>query len=289
MVKTLFIGAISGMIFVLMGCGMTKVSSTYSVDTTPVKAYTSPPATSAVLPFKDKTTTSSIKGEVGSLAVDQLNIVQGEEEKGGWGYFMLGKRHIDIKNLNEELVNKGYSKFSDDFTFLGGGGRHLINRLIIGAEGYFLLRDKNTTASYKTSIDGGYGFFDVGYLLFKKEDLMIYPLLGIGGGGFDIEIKEKVPSATGFGDILTNPRRESHLSVGGPLLNLAIGIDWFLTLTKKEEKNKGGLVFGLQASYLLPLTKWDDWYLCEKDISGGPNIAFRGFYLSFAIGGFGEK
>jgi len=108
MVKTLFIGAVAGTLFALMGCGMTRVSSTYSVDTTPVKTYTPPPATIkvktiAVLPFKDKTTNSPIKGDVGSMAVDELTTLLVNTER----FSVIERERLDAVLAEQGLAGKG--------------------------------------------------------------------------------------------------------------------------------------------------------------------------------------
>jgi len=108
MVKTIFMGVLAGVFFTLMGCGMSRVSSTYTVDTTPVKAYAPPPATIkiktiAVLPFKDKTTNSPIKGDVGSMAVDQLTTLLVNTER----FSVIERERLDAVLAEQGLAGKG--------------------------------------------------------------------------------------------------------------------------------------------------------------------------------------
>jgi len=108
MVKTLFVGAVAGIALALMGCGMSKVSSTYTVDNTPVKTYTPPPMTIkvktiAVLPFKDKTTNSPIKGDVGSMAVDQLTTLLVNTER----FSVIERERLDAVLAEQGLAGKG--------------------------------------------------------------------------------------------------------------------------------------------------------------------------------------
>ena len=108
MVKTLFIGATAGIVLALAGCGISRVSSTYSVDTTPVKTYTPPPATIkvktiAILPFKDKTTNSPIKGDVGSMAVDQLTTLLVNSER----FNVIERERLDAVLAEQGLAGKG--------------------------------------------------------------------------------------------------------------------------------------------------------------------------------------
>lgn len=108
MLKTPVTMAFMGMLIVLIGCGMTRVSSSYTVDTTPVKAYTPPPATMkvktiAVLPFKDKTASSPIKGDVGSMAVDQLTTLLVNTDR----FSVIERERLDAVLAEQGLAGKG--------------------------------------------------------------------------------------------------------------------------------------------------------------------------------------
>jgi len=108
MVKTLLIGVTAGVFFTLIGCGTSRVSSTYMVDTTPVKTYAPPPRTIqvksiAVIPFKDKTTNSPIKGDVGSMAVDQLITLLVNTER----FTVVDRERLDAILAEQGLAGKG--------------------------------------------------------------------------------------------------------------------------------------------------------------------------------------
>jgi hypothetical protein len=218
------------------------------------------------------------------------NVSQSQEiksttkEGGGMGYFMFGGSIIDIKALNSRLEDKGYSKISDNFISFGGGGHGVINRVIIGGEGHGLIGKEITSKSYKTSIDAGYGFFNLGYIVYSTEDLRVYSLLGLGGGGMSLNIVEKgiLPS---FDEVLDNPQRGVELSTGGFLLNLALGTDYLLKLGG-DEKGKGGLILGLRVGYIFAPIK-GDWEMDGVDISGAPDVSITGPYIRFMIGGGG--
>ncbi|MFH1228240.1 MAG: CsgG/HfaB family protein [Planctomycetota bacterium] len=109
MTKNIISGLVAGLAFSLaMGCGSSSVSSSYIKDTTPVAKYTPPPANIqlkriAILPFKDKTTNSPIKGDVGSMAIDQLTTLLVNT-----GRFSVIERELLDKVLQEQgLANKG--------------------------------------------------------------------------------------------------------------------------------------------------------------------------------------
>jgi hypothetical protein len=217
------------------------------------------------------------------------NISQGQEitpatkEGGGMGYSMLGRSTIDIKDLNTKLESKGYSKISDNFFSVGGGGHGIINnRLIIGGEGHGLLGEEVTSGNYKNSLNIGYGFFDLGYIVYSIKDLRVYPLLGLGGGGMNLKIAEKLTSLS-FDNVLDNPKRNVELSTSGFLLNLALGIDYLLKFGE-DEKGRAGMILGLRAGYTLSPFK-GGWEMDEIEISGAPEIGITGPYIRLMIGG----
>ena len=59
-------------------------------------------------------------------------------------------------------------------TTLGGGGHSVaVSGLILGGEGHSVFSDEGA---------GGLGFFDIGYAAVRRGNLIVYPLLGLGGG-----------------------------------------------------------------------------------------------------------
>jgi len=205
------------------------------------------------------------------------------KESGGMGYFMFGGSTIDIDKLNSRLASKGYPKFSDNFISIGGGGHGIINRIIIGGEGHGLISDELSSGNYKTFLTAGYGFFDLGYIVFSTGALNIYPILGFGGGGMSLEILRR--DSPTFDEVLDNPGRNTELSTGGFLLNVALGADYLLVLGK-DEKGLGGIVVGIRVGYTYSPIK-GDWDLDGNDISGGPKVGITGPYIRLMFGGGG--
>lgn len=206
-------------------------------------------------------------------------------ETGGMGYSMFGRAMLDLDALNSRLEDKGYTAMSDNF-FSTGGGTHWIfkNGVIIGGEIHTLLGGETISQYYKHSINAGYGIFNLGYTVFRKSELRIYPLLGIGGGAINFNISEAlVPSA--FDDVLDNPRRSSQLWTGGFLLNFAVGIDYLLTIGE-DEKGKGGFVFGVRAGYTLAPFK-SEWVLDDSELADSPETLLTGPYIRLMFGGGG--
>lgn len=207
------------------------------------------------------------------------------DKGGGMGYSIMGTGTIDISALNSKLESESYNAMSDKFFSVGGGG-HIIrnNGLIIGGEGHALLGDEATSGNYKNSVYIGYGFLDLGYIIYSLQELRFYPLLGIGFGGMTLKITEKLTSLS-FNEVLNDPERKVELTTGGFLLNLAIGIDYLLKFGENK-KEKGGLVLGIRAGYTFTPVK-GEWMMDELEISGAPKIGITGPYIRFIIGGGG--
>ena len=200
---------------------------------------------------------------------------------GGMGYFAFGWRQVDVDELNVVLKGKGYPAFSDGYFLLGGGGHAVIRyNLIVGGEGHGLVRRQQSGLARRTSISGGYGFFNVGYSLYRTDELRVYPLLGLGGGSLQLDISER--AVTSFGQILDDPGRSAQVSTGGLLLDLALGADYLLAL-REDKDSQSGMVFGLRAGYTWAPLK-GEWRLAEADVAEGPPAGIEGAYVRLVIG-----
>lgn len=220
-----------------------------------------------------------------STTVHSQERASGAHEAGGMGYSMFGRAMLDLDALNSRLEERGYSSMSDNF-FSTGGGMHWIYKsgLILGGEIQTLLGGETVSGYYKHSLTAGYGIFDIGYTVFRKNELRIYPLLGVGGGAINFKISEAiVPSS--FNDVLDNPRRSSQLWTGGFLLNVALGMDYLLTIGE-DERGKGGFVFGVRAGYILSPSK-GGWTLGETELADAPEMQMTGPYIRLMFGGGG--
>jgi hypothetical protein len=125
------------------------------------------------------------------------------KEKGGVGYFVGGVGWI-LESGNSSLV---YST--------GGGGHSITNKWIVGGEGH---------SSFGPDNAGGYGFFNLGYLLVNTDFILLYPLLGFGGGAMTRETDSSVSKCA--------------------LLNPSLALDFLIPM-----KDKSGFLLGLHAGY----------------------------------------
>ena len=125
------------------------------------------------------------------------------QEKGGMGYFIGGAGWM-IESGDSSMV---YS--------VGGGGHSITNKWIVGGEGH---------SSFGSDNAGGYGFFNLGYILVDTELILLYPLLGLGGGAMTREGDPSVSKCA--------------------LLNPAVCCDFLIPV-----KDGSGILLGVHAGY----------------------------------------
>lgn len=202
----------------------------------------------------------------------------------GRGYFMAGIHSQDLSGLNGFLARRDLPTFSESRTTIGGGGHARLGRLILGGEGHALVRERNADGDFERTLEGGYGFLNVGYHFSPEDRVDLYPLIGIGGGANTFSTVEV--GAPSFGDVVDDPRRGATMNQAALLLQAAVGTDYLVVL-EDMPGGRRGFTLGLRAGYTVPL--WEsDWDLEEFRVTGGPGLGPQGFYLRVLIGGVGQ-
>jgi hypothetical protein len=204
---------------------------------------------------------------------------------GGLGYLMIGYTGLDLGNMNSLFKEYGCPELSNSSFTFGGGGHFILKNFIIGGEGHGISGSKSSNTNYDLRMGGGYGFFNLGYLIYRNPGMNIYPLLGFGGGGSTIGITDKSKILENFDDLLENPARESDITNGGFMMNFSIGADFFV-LASKSENASGGWIMGIKAGYIYNVSG-NDWYFNNEKITGSPNAGISGPYVRLTIGGGG--
>lgn len=207
-----------------------------------------------------------------------------ERHKGGAGYFAIGTNVIGIDALNDRLDAFGYPTFGSAFLSLGGGGYGIVGgRVLLGGEGHGLIRPSQSVGGRDVSIGGGYGLATLGYLAVAQSNWRVYPQVGLGAGGFTVDI-ESAGTATELDEVLDDPNRRAELTRGSLLVSLALNATYAFSSSEEE----GGFRIGLQAGYLLaPYSS--DWQLDEDALADGPDAGFDGPFIRLLIGGGGGR
>jgi len=208
-----------------------------------------------------------------------------EHREGGAGFFAIGTSVAGgIDNLNDRLEAMGYPTFGSAALSLGGGGYGIVGRrVLLGGEGHGLIRPAQSFQGRNVSVGGGYGLATLGYLAVARSHLRVYPQVGVGAGGFTVDIGS-TGEATEFDEVLDDPNRRAELSRGSLLVSLALNATYELFSAPDEA---GGLRIGVQAGYLFaPFSS--EWQLDNNPLDDGPDTTgFDGPFVRLLIGGGG--
>jgi len=199
---------------------------------------------------------------------------------GGFGLFQVSTLLPMIGPINDALEEAGYGTFANPGYALGGMGFGIIHNFIIGGEGNGVIGDRREIGrGYRGSWDSAYGMVQLGYTFQPSERLVLYPLLGIGGGSFSFTFYPVEPGVREFSEALKNPRQGSVITATGPLLGLSLGALYLL-----GSDPQGGWVISLRAGYLYSPLPWD-FQLFSHSLENTPK--FRGVSGPFLLVGIG--
>ncbi|GIW22188.1 MAG: hypothetical protein KatS3mg068_1195 [Candidatus Sericytochromatia bacterium] len=199
-------------------------------------------------------------------------------------FVSIGINTIDIKNFDKILIKNNYLPFSENTFFIGTGNRGVVDKLILGGEGNFSIEKKNINnfnnhINYLTSSTNIIG--NIGYIFYEKNNLAIYPLLGIGLSrlSFDFIKNESIGK---IDNILKNPDRGSRIENYGLILDIGLEGGYLIPIGKSENK-KGGIAIGSRFGYILTLYQTGLRFR-DFNIEEVPDISFNGFYIKFLAG-----
>jgi hypothetical protein len=192
---------------------------------------------------------------------------------GGFGHFNLSLRFPQISDLSDYLKNNGYGELKGYFVSTGGSGYGVIKKVLIGGEGGSFIGASVRNESLKRTayIDGSFGFFDIGYLLYSNKRFNFYGILGIGGGSINITLIEDYSGS--FDSAFDNPPRAAKFSNGSYLIKASLQGDVSLY----------GLSLGLKVGYSHALG--GGWKVWDREVSEGPRASAGGPFLSIIVGG----
>lgn len=199
---------------------------------------------------------------------------------GGIGFFSTGYQNIDISNLNLELRNNNLPEFEKNFLAIGGGGFGVVKNFVLGGEGFGLISPEKNNKDFNLSLSGGYGLFNIGYIIYSSKGLNLFPLIGFGAGGIELKIAQR--KIISFNEVLNNPKNGSNLSIAGLMFNFGMSLVYNIDLS--QTNNSKGINLGLNLGYTHFL-QVGDWTLFEEEIFNGPKIGISGLYIKFTIGG----
>ncbi|MBU1708090.1 hypothetical protein KKB28_09300 [bacterium] len=206
----------------------------------------------------------------------------------GYGAFSTGLNMLDASGLNKSVAVHNM-EFDDNQWAFGGLGFGIVGPgIVLGGEGYGFSQEVSGDTLIGR-ISGGYGFFNIGYQIFRKGDFFSYPFLGIGGGGYTLRLVQD----TGERDaqtLIEEANRMVEMDRSGFLLEFGWGFGYLFDMTPsgtaKNPEERGGIFVGLRTGYIFdPVSP--TWCFEGSKLRNGPDLKNNTFFLTLQIGGGG--
>lgn len=191
---------------------------------------------------------------------------------GGFGYWTVGGGFSQPSGIGDAVKDAGYPWPEQNYGWLSGGeGYGVVGRLLVGGGGAGLSLFGATSSDYNTSVRLGWGYFSLGYALLSSEKILLFPSVGIGGGGITVEISGV--KAGNFKDLLKEPPMRAEISSGGAFFKGSLTFLYRYSF----------LVLGITAGggYLLN----SGWSVNDNETTGYPRGGTPLFWAAVNIGG----
>lgn len=215
------------------------------------------------------------------IAISTSLFAQEKKDKlyGGAGYFGFRISNYNLSNLNEALSASKLQEFNNLSVSFGGGGYGVINKLVIGGEGYSSVVDKKEDTSFYSSSQFESGMFQIGYVIFNNKKLFLYPGLGIGSMMQTIKIVENKENS--FTEQLTNPRKGTELRVEQFLVDLSLNGNFYLSKSTLLSLN-------WRLGYQITGNDIQNWRDQIGNINNAPKQNYNAAYaqIGLVLGGF---
>ncbi len=138
---------------------------------------------------------------------------------GGFGCFGPTVGIVDFSGLDGAFAAGSITQKLGSMQWgFGGAGFGLIDRVVIGGSGWGSSQTVGSD-SLRATIEIAGGEFDLGYQVFSLQHLLIAPVLGIGGGGYTIDLQKLSGTPLTFDSLLKNPGYTSEVSFSGLTLS----------------------------------------------------------------------
>ncbi|WKN45649.1 hypothetical protein [Tunicatimonas pelagia] len=208
------------------------------------------------------------------MTTASLNPLQAQDRlKGGAGGFTIGVKAYNTA-AHQFFVPEGGPTMGDNIVQFGGEGYGLLNRWVLGGSGYMSRGDQVQEGNLQYKVHGGGGFFQAGYVVYHTDELLAFPLLGIGVDALGINRRVEE-------DIAFAPDRflEANYFIARPSLDVGVGVDWF--------PGKKGWKLGIRTGYNVTLARNNEWrhYGGEITTPDLPDNDLDGFYVRLTVGG----
>lgn len=205
---------------------------------------------------------------------DEPGMIPSKKRSGGYGYFSMGYQSMNVQALNERFNAAGFPSMNSLGVSTGGGGIAVINRIVVGGEGWAMNAGDVTSNGYTSTLSGGGGVGQIGYM-FGNKKMSFYPLIGFGGAATSVNIRPDGGSLT-FDSLLARPGQGVEIS----------GVSAVATFSLNSEFRLGRAplyLFGWQAGWIQGLGK-TTWNAQKTTLTNGPDLRMQGWYVRLKIG-----
>jgi hypothetical protein len=204
----------------------------------------------------------------------------GPQYCGGFGYFTFSSEMINTSELNHSLEQSGYAAFGPSMPSWGGGGMFVIHNFMIGGQGAGYFGQQRSSDISTADLRGGYGQASIGYLFRTTKRSVLFPVIGIGGGGMTLNTGPN-SSPGDFSQQLKSPSGTLSASAGGWFLTAELTFNHFFLASELQ-----GFFIGARAGYRYSPESWK--FTNNGNAYGNsPGINMNGLYLTLLIGGGG--
>jgi len=158
----------------------------------------------------------------------------------------------------------------------------VFKNFIVSGDGAGLQGMSSKNENTACNLEGGYGQFNLGYIVYSGKRSILYPTVGIGGGGYTVEMtKLGSGMSSNFNQQLQTPSGMFKVTAGGWMLNGQITYQYFL-----HPETTQGFFIGLREGYRYSPKNWE-MKMNNAGLTNAPKINMNGFYASIIIGGGG--
>ena len=202
----------------------------------------------------------------------QSSVYQGAE-----AYLHYSLNFVDAASFNRSLSHYNLPALNSTQMRAGAGGGVFLRKFYFGGEGGVQFGGSAANDLYRSDFYGGFGMVKGGYQLVRIPSLAVYPVLGLGGGGSAIAIREGAEYSDNDNGATLSPGEDIHS--GYMLVDLAVNINFF----PGAEGSKGKIVIGFTPGYRFHPLK-SSWTYADQKLSDLSEFAPSGFYLQAKLG-----
>lgn len=234
-----------------------------------------------------------MKQYISTLAILILFVFQSQGQNdsafrwGGIGSGFVGIQSLNFDNTNSTLENESIYRDNINLQFGGSGFLLLGSKYVIMGQGHgSIYSNENSNGSSIRPTYGG-GGFNFGYTLINKNQLLLFPTIGIGAAGYNLKVENNEQTDISFGNYTISSNEKTEFKLSNSYLDINLNLYKLIDIGKGDN-DVGGISMGLSLGYQLSLgdSNWTE-LNSTSDIQGLDSNKASSFYLRLLIGGGG--